>query len=223
MIAGCSGPEPFSYSRQERRADGLLHALGLLMVLAGTVLLLAMGLRRQGLSGLSVLLPYLLGLSASFAASAAYNLARPGRVRQRLRCLDHAAIYLLIAGTYTPVMALTLDRSISLPLLAAVWLGAGLGVALKLLAPGRHERLGLALYLLLGWLGLLAIQPLLSAMSASQLMLLGLGALLYTAGVGFHLAHRLPFHNAIWHGVVLAASTAHYVLVLDLVLAADGI
>ncbi|MDT8330980.1 hemolysin III family protein [Roseomonas gilardii] len=216
--AGASPAVP-SFSRRERIADGGVHLLGLVAVLAGGIQLLGAAIARPGWLTLAAIAPYLLGLGTSFACSAAYNMTPPGRLRQRLRRFDHAAIHLLIAGTYTPVMALSLGGGWSIALLALVWAGAAGGVALKLLAPGRHEGLGLALYLALGWVGLVALPPLTRVLSAWQLGTLGLGALLYTGGVAFHLAHRLPFHNALWHAMVLAAAACHYFLVLTLAVA----
>lgn len=211
-------PAP-SFSRRERIADGGVHLLGLAAVLAGGIHLLGAAIARPGWLTLAAITPYLLGLGTSFACSAAYNMAPPGRLRQRLRRFDHAAIHLLIAGTYTPVMALSLGTGWSIALLTLAWAGAAGGVALKLLAPGRHEGLGLALYLTLGWMGLVALPPLTRVLSAWQFGALGLGALLYTGGVAFHLAHRLPFHNALWHAMVLAAAACHYLLVLTLAVA----
>ena len=213
-MASLVRPAPnVSWSRAERVTDGAVHVLDLAAVLAGTVLLLDVSLARPGWQDLLAVLPYLLGLVASFTCSAAYNMAPAGRLKDRLRRFDHAAIYLLIAGTYTPVIGLSLRGVWSASLLAVVWTGAAGGVALKLLAPGRHERLGLALYLLLGWVGVIALPRLVEALSSWQLAAIGAGGLVYTAGVGFHLAHRLPFHDAIWHAMVALAAALHFVAI----------
>ena len=200
----------------ERVADSAVHVLGLLVVLVGTGVLLHVGLDSPGWLRTLAVAPYLLGLAASFGCSAAYNMAPDGKRKSGLRRFDHAAVFMLIAGTYTPVVALSLPSAWSASLLMVVWTGALAGVTLKLLAPRRHERLGLALYLLLGWSGLVATVPLCGSLTSWQLTALSVAGLLYTGGVAFHLAQRLPFHNALWHASVLTAATAHYSLVLTL-------
>ena len=114
------------------------------------------------------------------------------------------AIYLLIAGTYTPFALVALGDRAGLGLLGTVWMVALAGSALAWLRPRQFERTGIVLYLALGWIGL----PLLDRLIAA-------GGMLYTAGVGFHLWHRLPGHNAVWHGFVLAAAACHYFAVLN--------
>lgn len=208
--------DPPPYSGAERSADAVVHAAALIAVPAGCVLL-ALRAPFPPDSGLAVaLVLYMTGLVATFACSAAYNLAPAGPRRALLRRADHAAIFIMIAGTYTPVSVVAIGGGLATALLTFVWTGALLGAAMKLLAPGRFERTSIAAYLLLGWVGVVALVPLARALSPGQLGLLAAGGLLYSLGVLVHLATRLAYNTAIWHALVLAAATCHYALVLSL-------
>ncbi|MCO6415964.1 hemolysin III family protein [Siccirubricoccus sp. KC 17139] len=199
----------------EHLADAAVHAVGLGAVLAGIPLLLALP-SALPLGTLLALLPYLLGLLASFACSAAYNLARDRPGKALLRRLDHAAIFLLIGGTYTPVARLAIGGTWGAVLLAVVWSGALAGAAIKLLAPGRYERALIAAYLSLGWVGLMAMPVLLEALPPLQLGLLGGGGLLYSLGVLVHVSPWLPYGTAAWHALVVVAAACHYAVILQL-------
>jgi hemolysin III len=201
-------------------ADAAVHAVGLA---AAAIACLGLVLaapevpgRRLGLAlGL-----YAGGLLAMLGCSAAYNLAGAGRWKRVLQRLDHAAIFLMIAGTYTPVALLGIGGGWGWGLFAVVWAGALCGAALKLLAPARIERAAIVLYLLLGWTGLVAIEPLLRSLDWPDLALLLLGGLFYSLGVRLHLAEWLRFHTALWHGCVLAGAASHYAVVLRITAAA---
>ncbi len=201
------------YSRRERQADLTIHILGVLGALAGGLwLLLGPGLRQETGTWLT-LLAYSLGLLGGLGASAAYNLAPPGRGKELLRRVDHAMIYLLIAASYTPFAFARLPEPTGPLLGAAVWVAAAAGVLLKLRYPRRFERVGLALYLAMGWTILLALGPLVESVAPATLWLLLGGGALYTAGTLFHGLSRLPFHNSIWHGFVLLAAALHFLAV----------
>ncbi|MGE3904564.1 MAG: hemolysin III family protein, partial [Reyranellaceae bacterium] len=154
---------------------------------------------------------------AMLICSAAYNLARNSRRRALLRRFDHAAIFAMIAGTYTPFTTLRLDGGWGAGLTAAVWTVATIGIALKLWKPHLVERASIPLYLALGWTIVVAVNPLLGALDPSTLVLLAVGGLLYTLGVAFHVWERLPYQNAAWHACVLAAAAVHYAAVIDAV------
>ncbi|MPZ11399.1 MAG: hemolysin III family protein [Kiloniellaceae bacterium] len=203
------------YSRPERVADAAVHGLGLLFGLAACVILaIAVLPSHDALLWLALGL-YGFGLLAMLGCSALYNLCGPGRCKAVLRRLDHASIFVMIAGTYTPFMLIAIGGTWGLGLLALVWFVALCGVALKLFWPWRFERLSVAAYLLLGWSILVVFDPLLGAMSAAGLALLVAGGLLYSLGVVFHLWQRLPYHNVIWHAFVLAAAACHFSAVLS--------
>jgi hemolysin III len=201
---------------RHRRADAAVHVVGLLAVLAACLLLASRAAHRPEPLAAAAFGLYALGLVASFTCSAAYNMATPGPRRALLRRLDHAAIFLLIAGTYTPIMALAVGGWTGFALLLFVWTGALLGGAIKLAAPARFERVAIAAYLLLGWVGVIALMPLLRALSSWQLGLLLLGGLIYSLGVIAHVSKTLPYNIAIWHALVLVAAGCQYVVVLSL-------
>jgi hemolysin III len=204
-----------SYAPGERIADRYIHLAGLAAALVGAVVLIAAAAPRQSALMIFSVAVYGLGLLGMIGASALYNFAAPSRRKEWFRRLDHAAIFLLIAGTYTPFALVRMAGPWGTGIAAFVWSAAIGGIALKLLSPRRLERLSTALYLGLGWVVLVALEPLFADVPLRAVVLLGLGGLLYSLGVIFHLWKELPYHKAIWHGFVLAAATCHYVAVLN--------
>ena len=202
-------------TRGELVADGVIHVIGITAGLAGAAILVIAAATRGSPLELAALATYAGGLLAMLGCSAAYQILRSSRRRELLRCFDHSAIFLMIAGTYTPFTLLRLRPSWDFVLTGAVWAVATAGIALRLLRPQVFDRISIGFYLALGWAGLAAIAPLVPFLQVSTLVLLGIGGLLYTAGVAFHLWERLPFQNAIWHTFVLAAAGVHYTAVLQ--------
>jgi len=150
------------------------------------------------------------------ACSATYNILHKSPRRDWLRRLDHAAIFVMIAGTYTPFTVLAFPEPWSSGLTIAVWTAAAAGVAFKLWRPLRWQRLSVALYLVMGWIGLVALDPFLRSLATPTLVLLLAGGVVYSAGVVFHVA-RHRYQNAVWHGCVLVAACTHYAAVFSLV------
>ena len=148
------------------------------------------------------------------ALSAAYNMWSVSPAKWVLRRFDHSAIYLLIAGTYTPFLVQMKSALASAGLGVGVWVSAAIGMALKLALPGRFDRLAVVLCLLLGWSGVIAYDSFASALPSASLWLLAIGGILYSVGALFHVWRGLRFHNAIWHGFVLIAASCHYSAVL---------
>jgi hemolysin III len=202
-------------SRRELIADAVIHVLGLVAGGAGAVVLLALGAVWGDALDIAALLIYAAGLLAMLICSALYNLARGSKRRALLRRFDHAAIFAMIAGTYTPFTTLRLEGGWAYGLTALVWAIAVIGMVLKLWKPHLVEKASVPLYLALGWIIVIALNPLIGALELSTLILLAVGGLLYTAGVVFHVWERLPYHNAAWHGFVLAAAAVHYVAIID--------
>jgi hemolysin III len=203
------------YTAAERRADATIHAAGLASGLSACVVLgRAMWSGGLDLGAIAALALYAGGLMAMLAFSALYNLAEDGPRKRLYRRLDHAAIFLMIAGSYTPFMLVKLGGVWGVGLLAVVWTAAVTGIAVELLDRGRHDNLSVAAYLLLGWAVLPALGPLAAALSPAGLALLVVGGVLYSVGAVFHVWTSLPYQNAIWHGFVLAAAACHYAAVL---------
>jgi len=196
------------YSRHEHLADAIVHVLGILFAINASLWLLS---HVTGLSVVVSVTVYCLGLLAMIGFSAAYNLVphhRPSK--QVLRRLDHAAIFIMIAATYTPFAANRLAEPSSTIILALIWTAATVGVAMKVLFPLRFETASIAFYLGMGWLIVTVIVPLSHTMARFDFWLLIAGGLVYSAGVIFYLMERIPYHKAIWHGAVLAAAALHF-------------
>lgn len=195
------------YSRLEHRADAVIHVVGIVFAVGATAWLLS---HVSGAATVAAVSVYCTGLLAMIVASAAYNLAPTGTLKDILRRFDHSAIFVMIAATYTPFAAARLGYPVGDVILILVWSAAAIGVALKMLFPRRFEKVSIVLYLAMGWLIVTAIKPLAASVAAIDFWLLIAGGLIYSAGVGFYLIERIPFHKAIWHGFVLAAAVLHF-------------
>jgi hemolysin III len=198
----------------ELAADRVIHVIGVGGGIVGAILLVALGWRSADRTAFIAIILYSISLVAMLGCSAAYNLAPPSPRREVLRRLDHAAIFVMIAGTYSPFTLGRLDGAWSVWLAGGVWTVALLGAAAKIAFPRRFGRIAVAAYLGLGWAALLAIDPLLAALDPATVALLATGGVVYSAGVGFHLWHGLRYHKPIWHGCVLFAATCHYLAVV---------
>ena len=196
------------------RADAAVHALGLILGVAGSVAILIVATRSPGQVG--PILVYVVGLLAMLGCSAAYNLRLASPRREWLRRFDHAAIFVMIAGTYTPLTLLKLREPWSSGLTAVMWTAAAFGIVAKLVQPRRIESLSVFLYLLMGWIGVFAIDELLVSVERGSLLLLLAGGVVYSLGTIFHLSSRLPYQQALWHASVLAAASIHYAAILSL-------
>lgn len=202
------------HSSSELMADMVLHILGLGFVFGALVALAAVALPSADPEVLVGLAVYVGGMISMFGCSALYNLTRDPARRTLFRRFDHAAIFLMIAGSYTPFALTAIGGDWGHGLLIFVWSVALIGAGVKLAMPGRFERASIVAYLLLGWTIAVAIEPLLDAVSVAGLVLLLTGGVLYSAGVVFHLWERLPYQTAIWHGCVLAAAACHFAAVV---------
>ncbi|HSD92192.1 MAG TPA: hemolysin III family protein [Methyloceanibacter sp.] len=206
-----------SYTLRERIADGCIHITGVTASLVALGALLTIGVQSQTALWVVSLTIYGLALVATFSFSAGYNFVVRPQLKEILRRFDHAAIFLMIAGTYTPFILIKMNTPWGLGLLAVVWTMAAIGIAIKLVAPRLLDGLSTALYLVQGWAVIAAWEPLMTALPGKALTLLMLGGVLYTVGVVFHLWERLPYQNAIWHGFVLSAASCHFVAVIFVV------
>jgi hemolysin III len=196
------------YTRHEDGVDAAIHVLGMLFAVNGSAWLLwhVTGAPAE----LSVTV-YCIGLLAMIFASAIYNLVpETARPKQILRRIDHAAIFIMIAATYTPFAANRLSEPFSAIILTAIWVCASIGIALKVLYPRRFETASIVLYLGMGWMVLGVLKPLSASVAALDFRLLIGGGLVYSAGVIFYVIERIPFHKAIWHAFVLVAVVMHF-------------
>ncbi len=209
----CPGEVSWDYDRAEIIADGAVHATGIVLGLAGAVAIVIAAIKMDRV-GIAPVVIYIIGLVTMLALSALYNMWPISPTKWVLRRFDHSAIYLLIAGTYTPFLAQLKLGIISMGLGIGVWASAVIGMVLKLALPGRFDRLAVVLFLLLGWSGAIVYESFASVLPTSSLWLLAIGGILYSVGVLFHGWRGLRFHNAIWHGFVLLAASCHYSAVL---------
>ena len=207
------GQIDWNYDRAEIIADGIVHAAGIVLGLIGAVAIVIVAVKARPIE-MAPTFVYIIALVAMLGLSAAFNMWPISPTKWMLRRFDHSAIYLLIAGTYTPFLALMKVGLASAALTIGIWSSALLGMFLKLALPGRFDRLSIALYLLLGWSGVFAYEHVMPVVPRSSLWLLAIGGLLYSLGILFHSWERLRFQNAIWHGFVLLAASCHYSAVL---------
>lgn len=210
------------YSRLERLADGAIHVVGVLSGVVAVAVLIAVAAPHGDAWTLSSLAIYGAGMLAMFSCSALYHLTRRPKLKTVFRRWDHAAIFLKIAGTYTPFVLLKLGGALSVVLMSGVWIIALIGAPLQLFAPALLARIGVWLYLGQGWLVVFALDPLTRSVSATAGALVIAGGLLYTIGVVFHLWEKLPFSNAIWHFFVLVATFCFYGAILGDIALAQG-
>jgi len=208
----------WNYDRAELIADGVVHGIGVFCgVVAATVLIVLTAIYATALE-VAVVSVYVAGLLAMLVLSATYNLWPVSRAKWVLRRFDHSAIYLLIAATYTPFIMELKDSYFAIALLIGVWCVAIVGIVLKLVLPGRFDRVAVGLYLAMGWSGMMLYDAVVKALPAVALGFIVAGGVLYSLGVVFHAWQRLRFQNAIWHGFVLLGAACHYTAILDMVL-----
>lgn len=200
---------PHYPNRAEKLADWWVHAVGLTAAALGGLVLVILSAIWGGVQLAIATGLYAVCLVAMLACSAVYNQARASAVRPLLRRLDEAAIFLMIAGSYTPFTTQRFSGDWAIGMTAAVWAAAVAGVIGKLFAPGLPERLWTLVYVGFGWFAVIAIGPLISGVPMTALALLVVGGLIYTTGtLIFH--SRLPYRRAIWHGFVVAAAGVHF-------------
>lgn len=198
----------------EKTADGIVHAVGIIAALVGGGLLVAVALTNRGVPMATAGALYAMCLMAMLAASAVYNLTRPNRYRRVLRRLDEAAIFLMIAGSYTPFTIKLLPPAFGLAVTIAIWTAALAGAAGKVLWPSISDRAWSIVYLVFGWLAVLVIGPSLPHLPPLAIGMLVIAGLTYSGGVLLYLNHALPFRRALWHACVIIGAAGHYAAVM---------
>ena len=207
-----------NYTRSERVADGSMHAIGVTGSVLGAILLLVWATPVASPWQIAAVTIYAITLIGTFAASAFYHMTPWENLRPVLRRVDHAAIYLKIAGTYTPLVVMV-GSGLAYVVLGVVWALAIIGMTLKLVFWSTPGRFGPALYLIMGWMSIILVW---SSWTELPLEYIIAGGLLYTVGVVFHASKTMKFSNAIWHGFVIAASACFFVAI-SLSVTQDGL
>ncbi len=202
------------YSTKEEIANAISHGIGLLLGIIGLVLLLIkvvdhradlLTITSMGLYGGSVILLFL--------ASTLYHSISQQRVKHWLKVFDHCAIYLLIAGSYTPFLLVSLRTPLAISLMMVIWSIALFGIIMKVAFMSRFKKFSLVSYLVMGWLSLIVIYQLVLHLDVGGVTLLALGGIVYSLGVIFYVTKRIPYNHAIWHGFVLAGCVCHFLAI----------
>jgi hemolysin III len=204
------------YSEKEERLNIITHAFGLLLSVIGLPFLISKSLSFEGFWKPASLVIYGLSLIVLYAASTFYHAAKDPRLRRKLNIFDHAAIYVLIAGTYTPFTILVLEGPLGWTIFGLTWTFALTGIILKLFYTGRFDKLSTALYLLMGWQIMFVINPLMERFSTEGLQLLFAGGVFYPIGAVLYSIKKLPYNHAIFHVFVLLGSVCHFFSVMGI-------
>jgi len=218
-----SGQKGYSWWSREQRpytvaeliVDAIVHIMGLIVAIAAGSVLLALTLLHTAPEAFPALLVYVSTLIVVLGVSLAYNVWPVSPVKMHLARFDQAAIFLFIAGSYTPFLAVIGGTKAGAVMMSLVWGASLIGVALKLIVPQRFGRLAILLYLAIGWSGVVVFQALAQELPTSTLWLLLAGGVTYSTGIVFHLWEKLKFQNALWHVFVVAGASLHLWAVLD--------
>jgi hemolysin III len=198
----------------EELANAITHGVGLVLSIIGFVVLLVLALMRGGPWQIAGCAIYGVTLVSLYAASTLYHGVFSPRFKRSLRIFDHCAIYLLIAGTYTPFLLVNLRGPWGWSLFGVIWGLALAGVFFKLWFVDHFPIVSTSFYVLMSWAGIVAVKPVLSQIPATGLLWLAIGGLMYMLGVVFYAIRKIPFNHVIWHLLVMAGSTCHYVAIL---------
>lgn len=212
--------EKGAYSKKEELANSITHGIGIALSLAAVVVLVALAGREGNLWKILSFSIYGGSLILLYTASTLYHSFEDQKIKHYLKIFDHAAIYLLIAGTYTPFMLVMLRESIGWILFGVVWSLALLGIVFKLFFVGRFQIISTLIYLVMGWMVAFAFKPMIDNIPEGGLAWLLVGGISYSLGVIFYLWKKIPYHHAIWHLFVLGGSICHFFAVFFYVLPA---
>jgi len=199
------------YSLAEEIANSISHGIGLVFGIVGLVLLLTQAIETN--ASTTAITSYSLyggSMILLFLASTLYHAIPHARAKRWLKLFDHCAIYLLIAGTYTPFLLVGLDSPLARGLMVVIWGLALVGILFKLTIAHRFKVLSLVTYLLMGWLSLVVIYQMVMKLAPGSVTLLAVGGIVYSLGVIFYVCKRIPYNHAIWHGFVLGGSVCHF-------------
>ena len=199
------------YSDIEERANAITHGLGVVLGVVGLALLLIRAFDYQAdMLTVASMAVYGSSIILLFLASTLYHSITTEKTKRLLKTLDHCAIYLLIAGSYTPFLLVGLRTPLAMGLMAVIWGIALVGIIMKIAFVYRFKRLSLFIYLAMGWLSLIVVYQLAMNIDIGGLVLLAVGGVIYSLGVIFYVAKRIPYNHAIWHLFVLAGCACHF-------------
>lgn len=199
-------------TKLEEQLNAISHGIGALLGIAGLVLLIVFSTNKTEWSLFTVIV-YGISIIVLFTASTLYHAMKGEKRKHYFRIVDHISIYFLIAGTYTPVLLITLEQSLGWTLFWTVWGIAAFGVILKLFFTGRFELFSTLLYLAMGWLIVFDFSNLSEAIGSEGILWLYAGGLFYTVGIIFYAFQRIPYNHVIWHLFVLAGAISHFFMI----------
>lgn len=202
------------YSLAEEIANSISHGIGLVFGIVGLVLLLVQAVdTNASVTAITSYSLYGCSMILLFLASTLYHAIPHARAKRWLKKFDHCAIYLLIAGTYTPFLLVGLDSPLSRGLMIVIWGLALAGILFKLTIAHSFKVLSLVTYLMMGWLSLVVIYQMAVKLAPGSVTLLAVGGIIYSLGVIFYVSKRIPYNHAIWHGFVLGGSVCHFLAI----------
>jgi len=210
------------YTIGEEIANSVTHGIGTLISLGATILLVSIALKQHSDVALTSATIYGASLVVLFLISTLYHSLQARRVKSIFQILDHCSIYLLIAGTYTPFLLISLNSALGDTLLVIIWVLAAAGILFRLVFGEKYPRFALFTYIAMGWLIVIAAGEMWASVPSGGLALLTAGGLLYTGGAVFYAIDRIPYNHAIWHLFVLAAATTHFLSIYLYVMPAPG-
>ena len=202
-----------SYSRNEEIANTLSHAIGAILAIVACYILVSTAITEAHFGKIISYSVYGLSLFLLFSASTFYHASQNIHKKEFFKLLDHCAIYLLIAGTYTPLMVVSLNDQLGMIMLAIIWGLAILGIFFKLKFGHRYKKISLATYLGMGLISITIIEQLQEKLTSQALTLLTIGGAIYCFGVIFYVQKRIVFNHAIWHLFVLAGASCHFFMI----------
>ena len=203
-----------SYTFGEEIANSITHGVGAALAVGGLVVMVAFASLTGDPWQVVACSVFGATMVLLYTASTLYHSISQPRAKSVLRVFDHCAIFLLIAGTYTPFTLISLRGPWGWSLFGVVWGCALAGIILRTVVGNRWRGLSVALYVIMGWVAVVAVRPLLGAVEPGGLILMVLGGLAYTTGIAFYAWRKLPYHHAIWHGFVLVGSALHFFAIL---------
>ncbi|QNM85139.1 hemolysin III family protein [Polaribacter pectinis] len=203
----------YEYTVSEERLNVISHGLGLFASIIVFPFLIVKSFSFNGFWKPASFIVYGISLIILYAASTFYHAAKNPKKRRKLNIFDHAAIYVLIAGSYTPFCLVALDSKLGWYLFVFVWIFALVGIVLKLFFTGRFDKLSTAMYLLMGWQVVFLIKPLINSLPEYNLNLLFAGGIFYTIGAILYSIKKLPYNHAIFHVFVLLGSVSHFLAI----------